>query len=172
VPAIIGADYGQNIKANYGQKPLMNENQYRIFIEGSVVPFVRVGPERYTRRARRYRNCKHAMAETAAASLMLQRHKPTQQERDGLWQVSLMFWRYRKTGDLDNLMKTVLDAMQGILWTDDKQVKALDGIVYQTPKDEDATAIYAQTMPEVPPGDVVKLTWEKAVSIKALSREQ
>lgn len=35
---------------------------------------------------------------------------------------SLTFYRPRKTGDLDNALKVILDALNGIAWEDDSQI--------------------------------------------------
>jgi Holliday junction resolvase RusA-like endonuclease len=32
----------------------------------------------------------------------------------------------KQTGDIDNYAKTVLDALNGVIWQDDKQIKRLD----------------------------------------------
>jgi len=39
--------------------------------------------------------------------------------------VSISVYRARKAGDLDNRIKIVLDAMQGIFYVDDKQIREL-----------------------------------------------
>lgn len=36
--------------------------------------------------------------------------------------VTVRFYRPRKAGDLDNLQKVALDALNGIAWKDDKQI--------------------------------------------------
>ena len=56
--------------------------------------------------------------------------------------VKLKFWRRyciysRRFGDLDNLAKAVMDACNGIIWTDDAQIISLTAEKYQgTPKIE------------------------------------
>jgi len=49
---------------------------------------------------------------------MIERVKPA----DGELSVTFIAYRPRKAGDLDNLIKIVLDSVKGFLWHDDKQV--------------------------------------------------
>lgn len=44
---------------------------------------------------------------------------------DGALSVTLNIYRDRKTGDIDNRIKPVFDALNGIAWTDDKQIVEL-----------------------------------------------
>ncbi|MDN4593194.1 RusA family crossover junction endodeoxyribonuclease [Polycladomyces subterraneus] len=34
----------------------------------------------------------------------------------------IYLWKHGKEGDIDNMQKTILDALNGIAWTDDRQV--------------------------------------------------
>lgn len=83
-----------------------------------LVPFVRVGRERWTRRAKRYMACKDAVAD----AIREQAGVVGDVMRAAGWRVDIDIDRRRADGDLDNLLKLWMDAAQGILWTDDKQV--------------------------------------------------
>jgi len=44
---------------------------------------------------------------------------------EGLLDVTMVFRAQRWPGDLDNLVKAVLDALNGIAWRDDRQIREL-----------------------------------------------
>lgn len=48
--------------------------------------------------------------------------------------VSITWHRAKRMGDLDNRLKVVLDALQGVAFVDDKQVKALTALRLDSPK--------------------------------------
>lgn len=48
--------------------------------------------------------------------------------------VSLKAYRPRKSGDLDNLAKLVLDGMKGIAWNDDSQIVEIHMYRFDDPK--------------------------------------
>lgn len=53
-------------------------------------------------------------------------HWKGEPDGDGYWEVCLSFYRKsNRKADLDNLSKAVLDALNGIVWEDDKQVYKL-----------------------------------------------
>jgi crossover junction endodeoxyribonuclease RusA len=54
--------------------------------------------------------------------------------------VTLRWYRSRRAGDLDNRAKVALDALNGVLWLDDKQVIELHLYRYDRPGDG---ALYA-----------------------------
>lgn len=57
------------------------------------------------------------------------------------------YCRRKGRGDVDNLLKTVLDALNGIVWADDKQVIYLSAAVFDE-SDEPRTVINAGPVPE------------------------
>jgi Holliday junction resolvase RusA-like endonuclease len=89
-----------------------------------VVPYVRVGQERWTQRATRYLASKDALA------LHLRLATPNAYSAriafpDGAnhWGVRLTVRRRtRRAYDLDNVVKAVMDSANGIIWADDAQV--------------------------------------------------
>lgn len=56
--------------------------------------------------------------ETVQEICLYKRVKPI----DGPVRVYANFYRPRKSGDLDNVLKALLDSVKGFLWHDDKQV--------------------------------------------------
>lgn len=52
-------------------------------------------------------------------------YAPTVQRVEGPLRVSLRFFRPRKAGDLDGALKPLLDALQGVLYTNDAQIVEL-----------------------------------------------
>jgi Holliday junction resolvase RusA-like endonuclease len=45
--------------------------------------------------------------------------------RPGFFKLSCIFYVKRDDADIDNLIKLVMDGLQGIAWINDKQIKAL-----------------------------------------------
>lgn len=96
-----------------------------IFVPGEVVPFVRVGQERFTDRALAYHASKARFGHDAGhICLAMGAYVPPGMFAHGTMYVETTFYRSRKAGDGDNLHKAVLDALQGVLWVDDKQVRS------------------------------------------------
>ena len=58
--------------------------------------------------------------------------------------VTLHFYRPRKAGDLDNLLKATLDALTGICWKDDKQIV---GIEARRLEDKERPRVDVRVMP-------------------------
>ena len=63
----------------------------------------------------------------AVAALLYQYHV---EPLTGAVCVSISVYRQRKAGDLDNRIKIVLDALQGICYIDDKQVTELHAFMF------------------------------------------
>lgn len=86
-----------------------------------VVPYTRVGRERWTPRAMRYLASKDALAlHLRLACRDSRRALPDAAAR---WGVSVHVQRRtRRAYDLDNVVKAVMDAANGITWADDAQV--------------------------------------------------
>ena len=49
--------------------------------------------------------------------------------------VEMRWYRSRKSGDLDNRAKVALDALNGLIWTDDKQIVELHLYRYEAPRE-------------------------------------
>ena len=65
-------------------------------------------------------------AEAAIRAAFLKAHPDALRsvDADHAWSLSVKFFRYeRRARDLDNLVKTVQDALQGLIWADDAQVE-------------------------------------------------
>ena len=60
--------------------------------------------------------------------------------------VTLHFYRPRKAGDLDNLLKATLDALTGICWKDDKQIVSIEACRFED-KDKPRVWLWARTHP-------------------------
>jgi len=103
-----------------------------------IVPFVRVGRERWTPRATRYAASKDALAWAVRASVG---DSLDAAWRAAPWAVTVVIERRKARGDLDNLVKTVLDACQGILWIDDIQVVELHATIRRGTKADAVTLI-------------------------------
>lgn len=92
--------------------------------EAEVVPYVRVGRERFTRRASRYLASKDALA--LALRNAARFSGVTEADAAGSW--SLYLTVERRTArrfDLDNVVKAVADAANGVAWADDVQLDEL-----------------------------------------------
>lgn len=48
--------------------------------------------------------------------------------------VTFAWYRSRRMGDLDNRLKIVMDALNGVLWADDMQIVELHAYRYDAPK--------------------------------------
>lgn len=89
-----------------------------------LVPYVRVGQERWTARATRYMASKDALAlAIRQAAAAIGHHAP---DGGGDWGLDLQACRRtRRRYDLDNVIKAVMDAANGIVWEDDHQVAGI-----------------------------------------------
>jgi Holliday junction resolvase RusA-like endonuclease len=106
---------------------------------GPLVPYTRVGRERWTKRATRYLSGKDALAWTlkeAAAKEGL-----PEGGLSGEWFVNASFYRHAALGDIDNLLKAVLDAGNGIIWTDDRFVIGIVARRHPAAQGEDRTEL-------------------------------
>lgn len=84
---------------------------------GYFVPYVRVGRERDTVRAERYRDSQAALAWSAKAAWGNAAPLSSREV-----EVFALIVRRSRRGDSDNLMKAILDAIKGIVYNDDRQV--------------------------------------------------
>lgn len=107
-------------------------------IPGPVVPYTRVGRERWTDRARRYLGWRDAFALDLSATVS----RPYPVFGEGVpVEVHVTFARHVRRGDLDNLLKGVLDASEGILFANDRQVTALSARRVQCESGLDLTGV-------------------------------
>lgn len=106
-------------------------------VRGPVVPYVRVGRERWTDRARRYLAWQDAFRWELIAQLPTT--APLYAEGDVA--VALGFFRGARRCDADNLAKAILDAGNGVLFADDQQVASLVVHVWPVTKGADVTWI-------------------------------
>lgn len=113
-------------------------------IPGVITPYTRVGRERWTPRATRYlasrdwlRRELHVLALRAGL---------TDEDRAGLWGVDLEVGRYYLRGDLDNIVKAVLDAGNGVIWDDDQAVHDIHARRWPCRKGEDVLVLTAYTI--------------------------
>ncbi len=96
---------------------------FTFIIPGEIVPYTRVGRERWTDRARRHPTSRDAVRAMALAAVGA---RIDDEARSGRWHAGMPFYRYKRRGDVDNLLKAVLDALQGVVWNDDAQVDAIE----------------------------------------------
>jgi len=89
--------------------------------DGYIVPYTRVGRERWTERARRY----FASRDNLRYIISLQNAQNGSQWLTEPFEVKLYFYRKSKKGDLDNLVKAVLDAAEGVLYPNDSACKKI-----------------------------------------------
>lgn len=91
-----------------------------------VVPYVRVGRERWTDRASRYLASKDALALAIRQARTAAGVTGPADDQHMNWAVTLAVRRKsRRHYDLDNVVKAVMDAANGIVWADDRQVSHL-----------------------------------------------
>lgn len=64
-------------------------------------------------------------AEQRIGWAMLQKYAGLQVDATSRFRVRLLFWTESTDGDVDNLAKTVLDGLQGVVWANDNQVDEL-----------------------------------------------
>lgn len=87
---------------------------------------------------RMFRNRMTVSAEARAYQLevffqVVEGHDGIPQPIDGPVAVTLRVYRPRRSGDLDNRLKVVLDAMQGLLYHDDSQIVELHAHRFDDP---------------------------------------
>lgn len=109
-----------------------------VVIPGPVVPYVRIGRERWTDRATRYLGCRDAIRIQARAGLA---GRLDPDRATGPWALDVEFRRHASRGDLDNLVKTVMDALEGVAWSNDYAVVAITARRLACARGEDETAI-------------------------------
>ncbi|MCE7937131.1 MAG: RusA family crossover junction endodeoxyribonuclease [Chloroflexi bacterium CFX6] len=113
-------------------------NAITFVIPGEIVPYTRIGRERWTDRARRYLASRDAVRSIAAAAVGAQ---IDDEARSGRWYAGVTFYRFKRRGDVDNLLKAVLDALQGVVWHDDAQVDAIDARRMRCRRGEDRAVV-------------------------------
>lgn len=67
---------------------------------------------------------------------------------DGPVGVSAYFNRPHGLADIDNLTKTVLDGMEGVVYENDRQVKRLNAVITQDDDEEPETHIQVDSLNE------------------------
>ena len=83
--------------------------------------------QRYkTREARRYQAAVHNLALAAGC-------RPVEKPRQVI--VRLVWYREARRGDLDNRLKVILDAMEGVMYDNDSQIKRIYAHREEDPKD-------------------------------------
>lgn len=86
-------------------------------------PFSKARP-RVTRKGRTYTPKATVTAEQAVRDALAATWPDLAPEPDMAWQARLVFYRYeRHARDADNMVKLVLDALNGLVWADDAQVE-------------------------------------------------
>lgn len=109
---------------------------------GPVVPHVRVGRERWTARAKKYRASQDALGWAFLASARA--CGVPEGGISGAWEVELSFHRSAALGDLDNLAKAALDSANGIIWSDDRMIVKITATLERCKKGEDRVIVDAQ----------------------------
>ncbi|SMB97818.1 crossover junction endodeoxyribonuclease RusA [Thermanaeromonas toyohensis ToBE] len=69
-------------------------------------------------------------------------------KQDGELAVIVTFYT-NGPGDVDNLLKSLLDGLNGVAWEDDRQVKAVVGIKLECKKGEERTEVTIRRMEEL-----------------------
>jgi Holliday junction resolvase RusA-like endonuclease len=117
----------------------------RAVIEGRPVP---KGRPRFAQKDRWGRQLAHPRTYTPAATeaaedavrLAILTQNPGIKPTSLTVAVDLTFYRASR-GDLDNLVKLVLDAANGIVWADDKQVCSINARVFRKAKGDPRTLL-------------------------------
>jgi len=87
-----------------------------------TVPYPPSG-NRLTRRGRFHQyESKESKAYKVGVGLLLKSQKVTKFDKEALLSVTAHIYRPRASGDLDNRLKALLDALNGLVWEDDRQV--------------------------------------------------
>ncbi len=115
----------------------MSEPIVRLIVEGDPVP---KGRPRLGR-ARTYTPKATRQAE-AVLQWQFKRAMQIRPPVTGPVRVTVAFGVRRRSGDLDNLVKLVLDAANGIVWHDDRQVMALEATKHEAPVGETAVEVW------------------------------
>lgn len=96
-----------------------------LVIRGEIVPYVRVGRERWTDRARRYFASRDAIQLQARAQMAL-RNREMLPGQTPLRIVTTFERRRLWTCDADNLFKAISDALNGIVYPDDRWIAEIE----------------------------------------------
>jgi Holliday junction resolvase RusA-like endonuclease len=104
-------------------------------IDGKAVPKGRprvYHHDRYGRELARPRTVTPARTVVAEEMIRvaIQQQNPGLCPTEGLVSVDLTFYR-PGAGDLDNLIKSVLDAANGVIWKDDRQVRRIEAVMWK-----------------------------------------
>lgn len=96
---------------------------------------------------RKYEQSVHLLAANARARLGI-----TTPRKANAWRVTIHLYRYsRKAADADNMVKAILDGMNGTLYADDSQVEAGGWATYWVDDPTAACAkVYATPLPRPP----------------------
>lgn len=112
----------------------------RLIIHGEIVPYVRVGRERWTDRARRYFASKDAIQIQARSQMAARGYEMLPGQTP--FKMTIRFARRKLwTCDTDNLFKAVADALQGIAYPDDRWMSVIGGSKGGTGGGEDLAII-------------------------------
>lgn len=68
--------------------------------------------------------------------------------------IEAQFYVFGGAGDEDNLIKIVMDALNGVAWKDDRQIKHHAAWTYSCPKAEQRSIIRIGRLEEFPPAPV------------------
>lgn len=79
--------------------------------------------------------------------LAAQWHQNWPMYREGVVRVTILWYRYRRSGDLDNRLKVMLDALQGIAYDKDSQVVEIHAYRRDT-KGDPSVRIEVEQIPE------------------------
>ena len=141
---ILSADRPDSVTLRVIGTPLVD-----IEIPGYVVPHVRVGRERGTRRALRYHAYKRD-AEAVAALALRETGAEIPEDKSLPWYLFTTHHRYYRRGDADNIHKAVADVLEGLLYANDRQVRAGGYEVLPCEKGQDRTTVVAGILTDYP----------------------